>query len=226
FGLREGLLLEMAGAETTPAATDPLRLSREFAERCHSDRRHIEQVRLLALALFDQLDEHLGAAPEERALLEAAALLHDVGQVVSYRKHQQHSFQLIMHAERLHFSPRDRLLVALICRYHRKRAPQRKKDEDFAALDPADRALVRRLSGLLRVADGLDRGHTAIVERVTTEVCPTRLTIRAVPRFGGADLSLECWGAGRVTAVLAKAMNREVMIEPAMEGGEAAAAPR
>ena len=219
FGLREGLLLEMAGAETTPAATDPLRLSREFAERCHSDRRHIEQVRLLALALFDQLHEHLGAAPEERPLLEAAALLHDVGQVVSYRKHHQHSFQLIMHAERLHFSPRDRLLVALICRYHRKRAPRKTKDEDFAALDPADRALVRRLSGLLRVADGLDRGHTAIVERVTAELCPTRLTIRAVPRFGGADLSLECWGASRVTDVLGKVMNREVMVEPAMEDG-------
>ncbi|MBA3495925.1 MAG: Ppx/GppA family phosphatase, partial [Gemmatimonadales bacterium] len=38
FGLREGLLLEMAGAKeiSTP---DPLRLFREFAERCQSDRR-------------------------------------------------------------------------------------------------------------------------------------------------------------------------------------------
>ena len=54
FGLREGLLLEMAGAKEI-AAPDPLRLFREFAERCQCDRRHVEQVRYLALQLFDQL---------------------------------------------------------------------------------------------------------------------------------------------------------------------------
>mgnify|MGYP001469478534 CR=1 FL=1 len=32
FGLREGLLLEMAGADNAPAAVEPLRLIREFAE--------------------------------------------------------------------------------------------------------------------------------------------------------------------------------------------------
>ena len=37
------------------AAPDPLRLFREFAERCQCDRKHVEQVRTLALQLFDQL---------------------------------------------------------------------------------------------------------------------------------------------------------------------------
>ncbi|MEP6571429.1 MAG: Ppx/GppA phosphatase family protein [Gemmatimonadota bacterium] len=214
FGLREGLLLEMAGAETTPAAEDPMRLAREFAERCHSDRRHIEQVRLLALALFDQLAERMGAGPEERQILEWASLLHDVGQVVSYRKHHQHSYDLIMNAERLQFTPRDRLLVALVSRYHRKKGP-RKKHEAFAALDDSDREVVRRLTGLLRVADGLDRGHTSIVESLTIEFCPTRITIQPVPRHAGADLSLECWGAGQLSDVLAKVMKREVVVETA-----------
>jgi exopolyphosphatase/guanosine-5'-triphosphate,3'-diphosphate pyrophosphatase len=91
FGLREGLLLEMAGAEE-PVVRDPLRLFREFAERCQSDRRHVEQVRRLALQLFDQLGETLGCGPEEQLLLEAAGLLHDVGQLVSYPKHHQHSY--------------------------------------------------------------------------------------------------------------------------------------
>ena len=78
-------------------------------------------------------------------LLEAAGLLHDVGQLVSYRKHHKHSFQLIIHAERLGLPPRERDLVALISRYHRRNGP-RKKHPDFAALPAADRALVRRLS--------------------------------------------------------------------------------
>jgi exopolyphosphatase/guanosine-5'-triphosphate,3'-diphosphate pyrophosphatase len=210
FGLREGLLLEMAGAKEI-SAPDPLRLFREFAERCQSDRRHVEQVRYLALQLFDQLGGELGCQPDERLLLEAAGLLHDVGQLVSYRKHHKHSFQLITHAERLGLPPRERGLVALISRYHRRTGP-RKKHAEFAALPPADQAVVRRLSGLLRVADGLDRGHTAAVDTVATELTPDALLVRIAPRLAGADLGLECWGASRKADVLAKLLGREVEI--------------
>jgi exopolyphosphatase / guanosine-5'-triphosphate,3'-diphosphate pyrophosphatase len=210
FGLREGLLLEMAGAQET-IQRDPLRLFREFAERCQCDRRHVEHVRYLALQLFDQLAGELGCRPEERALLEAAALLHDVGQLVSYRKHHKHSYQLLMHAERLGLPARDRALVALISRYHRQTGPRRKHPE-FAALPPGDQELVRRISALLRVADGLDRGHTAAVETVSTELTPASLIVRIAPRLAGADLGLECWGATRKADVLAKLLRRDVLI--------------
>ena len=211
FGLREGLLLEMAGAKEI-SAPDPLRLFREFAERCQSDRRHVEQVRYLALQLFDQLADELGCEPEERLLLEAAGLLHDVGQLVSYRKHHKHSYQLITHAERVGLPPRERGLVALISRYHRRTGP-RKKHAEYAVLTPADQAVVRRLSGLLRVADGLDRGHTAAVESVTTELTPDALVVRIAPRLAGADLGLECWGASRKADVRAKLLRRDVVVD-------------
>lgn len=214
YGLREGLLLDMVGAEVVPIAVDPLRLIREFVERCHGDRRHVEHVRLLALQLFDQLAETVEAGEGERSLLEAASLLHDVGQMVSYRKHHRHSFQLIMHADRLNLDPHQRLLVALISRYHRRRGP-RKKHEDFAALEPADQELVRRLSGILRIADGLDRGHTAAVETVQAEITKSRLVITAIPRFGGADLSLESHSAMELSDVLARYLGKEVVIRTA-----------
>ncbi len=213
FGLREGLLLEMAGAEEPPVP-DPLRLFREFAERCQSDRRHVEQVRYLALLLYDQLGRELGCTPAERLLLEAAGLLHDVGQLVSYRKHHRHSYQLIMHAERLGLSSRDRALVALVSRYHRRTGPRRKHPE-FAVLSPADQEIVRRVSALLRVADGLDRGHTASVETLRTRLTPHELTISIVPRLAGEDLGLECWGASRKADVLAKLLGRDVVIAAA-----------
>jgi exopolyphosphatase / guanosine-5'-triphosphate,3'-diphosphate pyrophosphatase len=210
FGLREGLLLDMAGAEE-PVVRDPLRLFREFAERCQCDRRHVEHVRELALQLFDQLGEELGCAPEERLLLEAAALLHDVGQLVSYRKHHKHSYQLITHAERLGLAPRERALVALISRYHRRSGPRRKHPE-LAALSAADQAVVRRLSGLLRVADGLDRGHSASVKSVAVELAPHALLLRLTPEEPSGDLGLECWGGSRKADVLAKLLRRDVEI--------------
>ena len=74
---------------------------------------------------------------------------------------------------------------------------------------------MRRLSGILRIADGLDRGHTVAVERVTTRLTSERLTIRAIPKLRGGDLSLECWGAAKKSDVLAKALGREVLVVPA-----------
>jgi exopolyphosphatase / guanosine-5'-triphosphate,3'-diphosphate pyrophosphatase len=212
FGLREGLLLEMAGAEE-PVVRDPLRLYREFAERCQSDRRHVEQVRHLSLLLLERLGGELGCEPGDRILLEAAALLHDVGHLVSYRKHHKHSYQLIMHAERLGLSPRDRLLVALISRYHR-RSPPRRKHVEFAALPPADQQLVRRLSAIVRVADGLDRGHSATIEGLETTLKGQTLAIRPSPRVPGTDLGLECWGGGRKADLLGKLLGRDVVIDP------------
>lgn len=211
FGLREGLLLEMVGHEGAARPTDPLRLIREFVDRCRCDRRHVEHVRLLALALHDQLAAALGSTAEERWLLEAAALLHDVGQLVSYAKHHQHSYQLITHAERLGLGARERQLVALASRYHRKRGPKRSHPE-FSALPADDQAIVRRISGLLRVADGLDRGHTAAVDRVVATVLEDRCVIRAYPRVAGSDVSLEVWGAERKADVLAKALGLEVVL--------------
>jgi len=216
FGLREGILLDMVGEETARGA-DPLRAMREFVDRCQGDRRHVEQVRMLALTLFDRLAEAIGADPSERPLLEAAALLHDVGHIVSYKSHHRHSFELIMHAERLNFTARDRNLVALISRYHRRRGPSRKHSQ-LARLPEEEQQIVRRMAGILRVADGLDRGHTSSVERVTTRLTDDKLFIRAVPRLAGADLSLECWGASRKAGVLEKVVGRKVAVVPAGPG--------
>jgi exopolyphosphatase / guanosine-5'-triphosphate,3'-diphosphate pyrophosphatase len=210
FGLREGLLLEMAGAEE-PVVRDPLRLFREFVERCQSDRRHVEHVRKLSLQLFEQLGETLGCGPEEQLLLEAAGLLHDVGQLVSYPKHHKHSYSLITHAERLGLSPRDRELVALVSRYHRRTGPRRRHPE-FATLPPGDQDIVRRLSGVLRVADGLDRGHSAAVETVTARLDDNALTLTVTPTTPGIDLGLECWGASRKADVLAKLLQRDIVV--------------
>ena len=62
------------------------------------------------------------------------------------------------------------------------------------------------------MADGLDRGHTAAVGGVTTELSRDALTIRITPRLARADLGLECWGASRKADVLARLLKRDVVI--------------
>jgi exopolyphosphatase/guanosine-5'-triphosphate,3'-diphosphate pyrophosphatase len=221
FGLREGLLLHLA--QPTNGKRGPTRAAalRRFADRCRSDRRHIEQVERLSRMLYERLGKRLGCEDGDWDLLEAAALLHDVGQLVSYKGHHRHSYHLISHAESLPLSPRERLLVAVISRYHRK-APPSKKHEEFVQLDQADRARVRRLAGLLRVADGLDRGHVAAVEKVRLRLTAERLLVEAVPRLATTDLKLEIWGANRKADLLAKLLGVDIVIRAAAVGVAAA----
>lgn len=212
FGLREGLLLHLArpGAPAERPA-DRLKALRRFAERCRTDRRHVEQVLRLSERLFQVLGKHLGCTSEDWPLLEAAALVHDVGQLVSYRGHHRHSFHLIAHADALPFPPRERLLLAVISRYHRK-APPSKKHPEFAQLTQEERARVRRIAAILRLADGLDRGHVSAVESLRLRLLPGRLLVDVTPRLVTTDLKLELWGAKRKADLLQELLDREVAV--------------
>ena len=213
-------------AIVTPAErpADRLKALRRFAERCRTDRRHVEQVLRLAERLFQVLGKHLGCASEDWPLLEAAALVHDVGQLVSYRGHHKHSFHLIAHADALPFPPRERLLLAVISRYHRK-APPSKKHPEFAQLTQEERARVRRIAAILRLADGLDRGHVSAVESLRLRLLPGRLLVDVTPRLVTTDLKLELWGAQRKADLLKELLDREVTVRaPALAPQSAAAA--
>jgi exopolyphosphatase/guanosine-5'-triphosphate,3'-diphosphate pyrophosphatase len=196
-GVRDGLLLRMiaeAFAHDTdgPAgAADPLAGVRRFAASCGAEPRHANHVAALARQLFDQLRGPLGLPPEERPLLEAAALLHEVGNLINYEKHHQHAYHLILHGDLRGLTPRQRELVANIARYHRRAGPKL-KHANFARLAPADRAAVRRLSAILRLADGLDRTHTQRVRGVRCAWSGRKLLVTVT---ADSAPEVDLWGA-------------------------------
>ncbi len=194
-GIREGLIIKaMEKHGLTPAAPAP-RTWREsaldFVRSCHVDEPHSQHVARLALSLFDGLSAPFNLKKSDRKLLEAAALLHDVGYFIAYSSHHKHSYHLIRHAELFGFSPRERELIAQIARYHRKSLPKR-KHETFQALGEADRQRVERLGGVLRLADGLDRRRSSTVQKVTCTFGGTLFTVRLK---GSEDMSVEIFGA-------------------------------
>ncbi len=126
---------------------------------------HSVQVTRLALTLFDALAGLLNLAPEDRYELAAASFWHDSGQAISEQRHHKHGYALIMAMDLPQWDASRQLRVACIARYHRKQLP-RGSHEGFADLDKASREQVRRLASLLRIADGLDRSHRALVRAV------------------------------------------------------------
>ena len=168
YGIREGLLLE--SARVTPVVADPgsarERSVREFAERCHYEAPHAQQVQRLSLQLFDALAPRMALGAADRRVLSDAALLHDVGYHINYENHHKHSYHLISHAELLGMTPAEQIAIAHIGRYHRG-APPKRKHRAFAQLDRVLRERIEKLSAILRLADGLDRGHVSAVEQLT-----------------------------------------------------------
>src|SRR5690606_16740324 len=102
------------------------------------DPAHSEHVARLALALFDALADRLDLDEGDREVLEAGALLCNVGLFVSHAAHHKHSYYVIRNSEHLTgFTDREIELIAQVARYHRKSAP-RKKHPEFAVLDRDD----------------------------------------------------------------------------------------
>ena len=163
-GIRDGLLLEMISRQA-PAATGPvdrLDAARIFARNCRSNVRHCEHVAKLAGELFDGLREAADLGPGDRELLTAAALMHDVGYLVRHNGHHRHAYHLIRHSDLDGFSGFELELIANIARYHRRAHPS-KDHENWRRVRSDDRGRVRRLAGILRLADGLDRTHAQTV---------------------------------------------------------------
>lgn len=209
-GIRDGLLISMSRqmfprSDAAPAAAhDRMAEVRGFAERCRYEKRHSEQVRRLALRLYDDLQSIEDCAspdPVEREWLEAAAILHDIGYYINYAKHHKHSYHLIVHAELAGFDARELEIIANVARYHRRAHPKRKHLE-FAHLAGADQEVVRRLAAILRVADGLDRAHTSNVTDVRLESGgpgTVEVVLRAAQRP-----DVDIWGAERKSRLFEK----------------------
>jgi len=127
--------------------------------------------------------------------LEAAALLANVGLVISHGKHHKHSYYLIRNSDRLvGFTDQEIEVVAQIARYHRKSAPKASHPE-WAALDDDDQRTVLVGAAVLRVAIGLDRSHRQLVTGVDVDEVDGRLVLSVQTTEPDPDLSLELYAS-------------------------------
>lgn len=222
YALREGVFLDTIARQrggSLPHLRDVARRSVvDLMTACDEDPGHSEHVAALALQLFDATAELHGLGREARALLEAGALLANVGLVISHGQHHKHSYYLIRNSDRLvGFTDGEIELVALIARYHRKSAPKPSHPE-FAALEADEQGLVRVAAAVLRVAIGLDRSHGRLVIGMDLDVDDDGVTLRLRKATPAADASLERYAAAERAGLLADVLGRPVTIEVAPAG--------
>jgi exopolyphosphatase/guanosine-5'-triphosphate,3'-diphosphate pyrophosphatase len=213
-GVRDGIIADLAlrgaGREAAQLDGDQLRSVREMARRYRVSLRHGDNVAALARHLFSTLAPCHGLPPADGKLLEAAAYLHDVGHFISDTRHHRHSYYVVVSSGLPAFTDREQLVIAHLCRYHRKSLPG-PQHSSYKQLSSAERKTVRNLTPLLRLADSLDRTHQQRVRSVEAKVGPDDVILYLE---SAENTDLEVWAAQQVSDAFRKTFGRTLSLLP------------
>lgn len=188
-----------------------LRRARELALHHDRDLAHGRRVAAMACELFDQLEPVHRLGDDSRRLLEAAALLHDIGHTISGRRHHKHTRYIIEQSAWPGVEPRDVAVVACAARYHRRALPG-PKHRGFGALAKPDRKRVKKLGALLRLADKLDRSHIGNTENLRAGVSGDVVHVTIATR---QDPELELIAGRRAVAAFDDAFTHHLEVHAA-----------
>ncbi|WP_297217286.1 HD domain-containing protein [uncultured Desulfovibrio sp.] len=146
---------------------------------------HGRRVARFAQELFQATGSLHGLDDMWGEVLTWAARLHDVGWIGGQRRHHRRSAAMIREdaVPGYHVPDAIREEVALVARYHRRRAPSRRQKR-FRALDPGAQRAVCCLAALLRLADALDYSHSGAVQQLEARVENTALVLSVVSPLG------------------------------------------
>ena len=212
-GLREGALFERFLDDRDPPLFEDVRRASviNLANRYEDDLNHQRHVAKLSLELYDALAKKKLVEPDDddRELLWAASMLHDIGTAVDYDDHHKHSQYLILNAGLNGFDPREVGLIALIARYHRKGDPSVEDLGKLAKKRDAERLEV--LAGVIRLVEQLERSRDCSIGEVRLASRNGKLRLEAMTANG--DPSVAIWSARRNADLLESAIDHELQIE-------------
>ena len=167
--------------------------ARKLARELDPDPPHAFQVCRNTLRLFDLAQPLHAYGHHERLLLEIGALLHDIGHSVDVSSHHKHARDLILAGSMPDLSDDDRRMVACVARYHRKAHPKR-AHKTYCDLNEEQQGVVRKLAALLRIGDGMDRGHDAAAKSIDMLREDSKIIFHITLR---RPSSIDIWGAER-----------------------------
>jgi CHAD domain-containing protein len=156
-----------AGAQIESAALSRLKLWASFLD---PDFKHSIHVARLTLQLYDGLPVKRPPADSEpidqRAILQAAALLHDVGRSKKEKNHHKATYNLIRRlTPPLSWTEEKLRWVGIIARYHRGALP-RVGQKTLIGLNESQRQSILKLAGILRLANAFDADRDGRIQRL------------------------------------------------------------
>lgn len=140
-----------------------------------------EYITTMALRLYDELQPVHGFAPRWRSLLETAARLHDIGVVINFYSHAQHSAYMLANAPLYGLSHAEQSVCALLAGFQDGISGKLRRYENFARVPTRDEVKTASgLSVLLALAKKFDYMHDrGVLALHTDDDTKTRLHLTA-----------------------------------------------
>ena len=127
--------------------------------------------------------------------------------------HHKHSYYVVSNSDMPGFTDRERLLIAALCRYHRKSLPA-PVHSTYQALAPEEKRTLTLTIPILRLADNLNRSHG---QRIESLECRLRDGEVALVVRSKGDIDLEQWGTERACEAVRQVYQRAVTISKARD---------
>lgn len=143
---------------------------KEMLNKYSTDTEHAIEVERVAMLIFEEVSKKLfEMSAKEREFLKTASLLHDIGYSIEAKGHNKHSMHLIIENGLDGLTEKETKIIACIARYHRGSLPDKNEHEYYKNLEKSERKIVKRLGGILKLADGLNKEHERIIENIKIE---------------------------------------------------------
>lgn len=218
-GVRDGIIADLdargVGRELSRLSREQLQVVEVMARKYGVAVRHARKVASLAHTLFDCLQPLHKLPPDYGKILEAACWLHDIGHFVSDTGHHKHSLYLVMNSDLPGFTDRERIFIALLCRYHRKTMPNG-RHMAYQSLNADSKRAIALLTPLLRVADALDSSKEQTVEDIDVVLKNGSVQVKVA---AAGDANLELWAAARAADTFRSVYERPLVLAAAKGAG-------
>lgn len=148
---------------------------------------HAHRVAALALQVFDATNAIHRLPQSLRPLMEAAAIVHNVGLAADPDNHHTRGRDILLAEPIRGFTDDERRILATTTAFHRKRV-RTETEPAYLALPPDLQNDALKLSAILRIADGLDYSGDGITDITQIQAEPEELVIAVSGPNPGPDI--------------------------------------
>ncbi len=199
--------------QTEAAALLRLRL---WASLLDPDFKHSSHVAGLTLQLYDGLaaiPTAFDSSAQERAILQVAALLHDVGRSGKQKGRHKATYRLIRRlSPPLGWGAENLLTAGAIARYHRGALP-RSGQKPLRGLSLKQRRDIARLAAILRVANAFDASRDGRIKRLRVKDGDAGNKILLIEAQGYSPRDNQAEGIAAARHLLETVYRRPVMVK-------------
>ncbi|MBU3112545.1 exopolyphosphatase [Clostridium lacusfryxellense] len=208
-GLRDGFLYEYILKNKKPII-DVLDFSlKNNLLNYEIDLQHPNHVWMLTRTLYNQLKPIINITINPYKILKTAAMLHDIGIVISYYDHHKHSSYMIANSKINGLTHKEQLMASYIAALHRKNEFKINFKVYQNLITQQDLETIDKLSILLRISENLDRCLNGNIKMINCiiDIDTVTITVDSI-----ADPILEVSAAIDCASSFEKTFNKKLII--------------